>query len=207
MLTASSAPPSACTASGPSGLQMSSQMLIPTLTPPMTYSSSAVGLVARREVAGLVEHRVVRQQTLAVGAEHAAVGADRRGVEQVEVGVDEAEHRRAPTGVPGEPHERRLGVGDEPGLEHEILRRVAGDRQLGERDDVAAGGLGEVVGVQDLGDVAVEVPDGGVELGERDSENRHHRRRYWRRRPAIPCGPASAPQPTLPSPGKALDFR
>ena len=40
MLIASSAPPSACTDSGPSGLQMSSQMLMPTLTPPITYSSS-----------------------------------------------------------------------------------------------------------------------------------------------------------------------
>ena len=40
MLTTSSAPPAACTAMGPLGLQASSQMVTPTRTPPMTYSSS-----------------------------------------------------------------------------------------------------------------------------------------------------------------------
>ena len=40
MLMFSSAPPAACSASGPNGLQMSSQIEIPTFTPPITYSSS-----------------------------------------------------------------------------------------------------------------------------------------------------------------------
>ena len=48
-------------------------------------------------------------------------------------------------------------VRDEAGLQHEVLGRVAGDRQFGERDDVATGRLGLVVGGDDLGDVAVEV--------------------------------------------------
>ncbi len=108
-----------------------------------------VGLVARREVAGLVEHRVVGQQALAVGAEHPAVGADRRGVEQVEVGVDEADDGRAAAGVRRPAAARAASVSaTNAGLEHEILGRVAGDRQLGEGDDVAAGGLGLVVGVR-----------------------------------------------------------
>ena len=40
MLMFSSAPAAACSASGPNGLQMSSQIDTPTLTPPITYSSS-----------------------------------------------------------------------------------------------------------------------------------------------------------------------
>ena len=40
MLTLSSAPPAACTASGPNGDQMSSQIDTPTLTPAISYSSS-----------------------------------------------------------------------------------------------------------------------------------------------------------------------
>ena len=40
MFTTSSAPPAACCAIGPCGLQASSQTLTPTRTPPTTYSSS-----------------------------------------------------------------------------------------------------------------------------------------------------------------------
>ncbi len=40
MLMFNSAPAAACTESAPNGLQMSSQIEIPTFTPPMTYSSS-----------------------------------------------------------------------------------------------------------------------------------------------------------------------
>lgn len=39
MLMLSSAPPAACCASGPVGLHTSSQMLMPTFTPPISYSS------------------------------------------------------------------------------------------------------------------------------------------------------------------------
>ena len=156
---------------------MSSQMLTPTLTPPIDVQLQRVGLVAGREVAGLVEHRVVRQQTLAVGAEHPAVGAHGGGVEQVEVLVDVAEHGDAPSRVAGQAGQRRLVVGDEAGLEDEVLGRVAGDRQLGEGGDVAAGLLGQVVGVEDLGDVAVEVTDGRVELRQGDAQHGHRRPR------------------------------
>ena len=45
--------------------------------------------------------------------------------------------------------------------------------QLGERDDVAAGGLGLVVRGDDLGDVAVEVADGRIQLGEGDAQAGH----------------------------------
>ena len=65
-----------------------------------------VGLAARREVAGLVEHGVVRQQALAVGAEDPPVGAHGGGVEQVEVLVDVAEHGDAAPGAAGQAGQR-----------------------------------------------------------------------------------------------------
>ena len=54
--------------------------------------------------------------------------------------------------------------GDEPRPQHEVLRRVAGDGQLGEGHEVAAGVLGPLVGRDDALQVPVEVADGGVEL-------------------------------------------
>ena len=132
-----------------------------------------IGLVARREVAGLVEHGVVRQQPLAVRAEDLAAGAHGRRVEQVAVLVDEPDDGRAAAGAGGQLAERGLVVGDEPGLHHEVLGRVAGDRQLGEGDDVAPGRVGLVVGVEQLGQVAVDVADGRVQLGQRDAQHGH----------------------------------
>ena len=102
-----------------------------------------------------------------------AVGAHRRGVVEVAIGVDEADHGGAATGVRGDLGQRLVVVGDEPGLQHEVLRRVPGDGQLGEGDDVATGGLRLVVGGDDLGDVAVEVADRRVQLGEGDSQAGH----------------------------------
>ncbi len=135
-----------------------------------------VGLVARREVAGLVEHGVVREQPLAVRAEDLALGADRGGVEQVAVLVDEPDHGRAVPGTGGELGQRGLVVGDEARLDHEVFRRVPGDRQLREGDDVATGFLGAVVGIDQLGHVAIEIADGGVELRQRDTHHGHNSR-------------------------------
>ena len=75
-----------------------------------------VGLVARREVAGLVEDGVVGQQPLAVRAEDLAAGAHGGGVEQVAVLVDEADDRRAAPRAGGQLAEGGLVVGDEPGF-------------------------------------------------------------------------------------------
>ena len=91
-----------------------------------------------RERARLVEHGVVGKQPLVVRADHVTVHAHRGGVVDVAVGVDETDHGRALAGVGGEAFERGPVVGDEARLEHEIFRRVPGDRQLGKGDDVAA---------------------------------------------------------------------
>ena len=132
-----------------------------------------IGRRAGGEVPSLVEHGVVRQQPLAVRADDLAVGAHRGGVVQVAVLVDEADHGGAAAGASGELRQRREVVGDEPGLEHEVLGRVAGGRQLGKGDEVATGRLGAFVGVDHLGHVAVEVTHGRVELSEPHSQHRH----------------------------------
>ena len=130
-------------------------------------------VVAGREVAGLVEHGVVGQQPLAVGADHLAAGAHRGCVVEVAVGVDEADHGSAATSARRQLAEGDQVVGHEPRLQHQVFGRVAGDRQLGERDDVAPGRLGLVVRGADLGHVAVEVADRRVDLGQGDAQSSH----------------------------------
>ncbi len=62
---------------------------------------------------------------------------------------------------------------DERGTQEEVLGRVPGDRELGERDEVGAGALGLFVRVEDARRVAVEVTDHEVELRGRHSEPGH----------------------------------
>ena len=58
---------------------------------------------------------------------------------------------------------------DEARAKQEVLRRVAGDRELGEEDDVCAGLLRLVEPREDPLAVPVEVADRRVDLGERES--------------------------------------
>ncbi len=135
-----------------------------------------IGVVTRREVARLVEHGVVRQQPLAIRADDLTVRTDGGGVVDVAILIDEPDDRGTPAGASGELRQHLEVVGDEPGLEHEVLGRVPGGRQLGERHDVAPGGIGTVVRVRQQREVAVEVAHGRVELGERDPQHRHDTR-------------------------------
>ena len=61
---------------------------------------------------------------------------------------------------------RLLGGTDEPGPEQEVLRRVTGDGQLREDDEVGGvrPGLGEPL--EDQLAVSLEVADDGVDLGQ-----------------------------------------
>ena len=156
-----------------------------------------VVLVAGGEVAGLVEHGVVRKQTLAVRAEHHAARAHSGGVVEVAIGGDVADHCDTAPRERGHLVQRGEVVGHEAGLEHQILRGVAGDRQLGERDEVAPRVVRAVVGRADLGDVAFQIADGGVDLGQCDAQPCHKRKATdlvsTRRRPA---GPGSPPTGT-----------
>ena len=56
----------------------------------------------------------------------------------------------------------------EAGPEQEVLRRVAGHGELGEEDEVGAGGLGLADRLQDPLAVPIQVADGGVDLRERE---------------------------------------
>jgi hypothetical protein len=58
----------------------------------------------------------------------------------------------------------------EPGPEQEVLRRVARRCQLGEDDEVSAGGLGAPEVAQDPLAVSVELADDRVQLCESDSQ-------------------------------------
>ncbi len=64
-------------------------------------------------------------------------------------------------------------VVDEAGAHEEVFRRVAGEGELREGDDVGALVARARDVVEDLGGVAIEVADGGVDLGEGYSEGFH----------------------------------
>ena len=93
------------------------------------------------EVPVLVEHAVVRQEVLAVDALDLALGADEGRVREVAVerrGSDERDRLR---GRARDLVDRLARGADEPGAQEEILRRVAGDGELGQDDDVGGGAL------------------------------------------------------------------
>lgn len=129
--------------------------------------------IAGGEVAGLVEDGVVGQQALAIGAHHLTADAHRCRVVEVAIGRDVADHRGAPLRMGRNPVKSREVVGHEARLQHQVFGWVAGDGQLREGDDVASGQLGFVVGRTDLGDVALQVADLGIDLGEGDAQPCH----------------------------------
>ncbi len=94
---------------------------------------------------------------------------DGGGVVDVLLGVDEADDEGDAGAALDDDVEGVLVVADELGPQEEVFRRVAGDRQLGEGDEVDALGAGPLHAVEDLGDVAFEVADGDVDLGEADT--------------------------------------
>ena len=103
----------------------------------------------------------------------AATSQQRGGVVDSGVGViDESGHDGAAArGLVGELLKGVEVLADELAAQHEVLGRVAGDRELGERDEVGAG-LGRVSGgVGHPSDVAGQVADGEVQLTERDASH------------------------------------
>ena len=126
--------------------------------------------VARgREVAVLVEDAVVRQEALAVDGLHLAVGADRARVVEVAVEVGEADERDEAARLARDLLQRLLGRADEARPQQQVLGRVGRDGELGQEHEVGLGAAGLGDRLQDALAVAVEVADGGVDLGERES--------------------------------------
>ncbi len=166
-MTITSAPASAAVVAGGPGSQMSSQIVIPTVTP---LTSTVAGRGTRLEVALLVEDAVVRQPQLAVDAGDLAVGEHGRGVVDVVGVLGEADDRDDVDRLGGQVGKGSGRLVEEVRLEQQVLGRVAGQRQLGEDDQRRAalarldGGGGDPVRV--AGDVA----DGRVDLRERAAQ-------------------------------------
>ncbi len=131
--------------------------------------------LAGNERALLVEHAVVRQLHLVVPGHDLTVREEPGGVVDAGVGpVDEpGDDGASSRGLLGEPFEGGEVVLDERGSQHEVLGRVAGERQFREHDHVGTGFGGSGRPSRHEVHVAVEVSDGRVDLAERDA---HHRR-------------------------------
>ena len=123
-------------------------------------------VAARREIAVLVEHPVVREEALAVDRLHLAGRTNCERVVQVAVEVRRADERDDAAGRARNLLERALGSLQELGPQQKVFRRVAGHRQLGEEDDLGAGLLGVLHPTDDFLAVPVEVADRGVDLSQ-----------------------------------------
>jgi hypothetical protein len=126
-------------------------------------------VVAGREVPVLVEDAVVREEPLPVDRAHLAVRDREAGVVEIAVVVGRADEGDDPACLPRHLLERRGGRAHESWPEEQVLRRIARDRQLGEEDEVGAGGPGLGGAAEDPVAVAGEVADDGVDLGESEA--------------------------------------
>ena len=128
-----------------------------------------------REVALLVEDIVEGQEHLRLGELDLAVAQERGGISDalaasVLCGSDEAgddgDGQRG--GCGGDFLHGFSGAGDEGGFFEEIGGRIAADGEFGEDDEIGVGCGGLVGEIHDFGGVAVEIPDGGIDLCQRD---------------------------------------
>ena len=121
------------------------------------------------EPALLVEHAVVRQQFLDRHAAHLAAPAHGRRVAQAAGLGHVADDDRAPGRSRRHGGEGPLARRDEVRLQQQVLRRVAGEHELGEDRDVGSEPFGAARRVEHTPDIPVEVPDHRVDLAQRDA--------------------------------------
>ena len=165
MLRSTLAPESACSRAGPPGYQMSSHTLTPTRSPLEVHDRGPRTLP---EVAVLVEDAVVGEVVLVVAVQDLAARDHGAGVVEVGVEVDEADGgHHVLRNLPGELVQGPHVLLDKARAHQEVLGGVAGDGQLGEGDEVGARVDRPLQGVGHPLDVSPDVPDGGVDLGER----------------------------------------
>ncbi len=133
--------------------------------------------IARGEEAALVEQAVGRQEQLPVDVADPAVLEQRRRDEQAMVAglLDERDHDRQVLRLRGKRSEARIVEADRD-FRGEVLEQVAGQPQLGEDDEPGPlrARLAEELVME--GEVLVEHPESGGDLGEGDPERRHERR-------------------------------
>ena len=80
------------------------------------------------------------------------------------------EHRWSIGGVLGQVLDGRTAGGDEGWPQDQILRRIAGDIELGVEDEVGAGFPCRRIGFPGLGKIGGDRANGRIELGESDNE-------------------------------------
>ena len=95
------------------------------------------------------------------------------GVHDVVPAVHETHHHDEAGGRPRHPLEGPEVRLDEGGTEEEVLRRVARQAQLGERDQIDAERARPLDPIEHPAGVALDVADGDVELGQTDPELSH----------------------------------
>ena len=125
------------------------------------------------EHAELVEDAVVGELDLVAEALHLAVVEERDGiVDLAALRPRRADDHARPAvgGILGEGLDRRAARVLERRLEDEILRRIAGDEQLGEDEKVGAVGRGLRPRRARLLQVALDVADDRVELGDGEAD-------------------------------------
>ena len=129
------------------------------------HSPGGAGL----EVALLVEHTVVGQVHLAIDGVDGAVGKHRGGVVHVLGALGKADDRDRPARVRCQLLERCARAREEVLAQEQILGRVAGERQLGEQDQIGVRPAPGLVTGADQREVAVDVADGCVQLAQRQA--------------------------------------
>ncbi len=99
----------------------------------------------------------------------------RRGLRgRIEVADDDGDLATPLLGQPaGQGHQRPLARGDEGPAQDEVLRRIAGQREFTEGDQMSAVGDGPFRPGTDQVGVTSEIPDGRVHLGEGDPQLGH----------------------------------
>ena len=122
--------------------------------------------------------RLLRQQPTSTGGGaahvdglHLAARADVAGVVEIAVEMGRADKHRRASCLVGDPLDRFLRGAHEPRPQEEILGRVAGDRELGEDDDIRGIGLRLGEPVEDQVAVPVEVADDRVDLGQSEAHS------------------------------------
>ena len=124
---------------------------------------------------GFVEDVVGRQQRLVLLKQDLPLADQHRGVAQRLAGVPargqgRAHQHRGPGITPGnlrQPGQGLLHLLDQGGLLHQVPGRVAHQKQLREDDEVRGAAMA-LQGVDDLLQIAADIPHRGVELGQGD---------------------------------------
>src|SRR6266576_1335029 len=141
---------------------------------------------ARLEIALLVEDTVVRQVDLAVDRANRSSADQRRGVEHVLGALGEPDDRDDAGELGGERPQGRRSVGEKVLLEQQVLRRISGDGELRKENEIGSRRARIACSVANPLEVALDVPDRGIELIESEAHAiSMDGRATWERLPRI----------------------